>query len=296
MVILLAGASGLLGSALRPELTRRGYEIRRLVRHEPTGPGEVRWHPGSTLPDDALEGVTAVINLGGAGVSDRRWTNARKRVLLDSRVTPTATLSHAVARRVAGGRPVRYLQASAIGWYGEGGDADLDESLPAGDTPLARLCRLWERAADPAREAGVEVVTLRTGIVLSPAGGAMGPLLPIIKAGLAGPLGTGRQWWAWIHVHDWVHAVVRVLESEHVGPVNLTAPAPRRNREVVAALARAAHRPSFVRVPGWALRLVLDGFGEEILRSQRAVPAVLSDLGYEFSHPEVETAAADIMR
>ncbi|QGH69490.1 TIGR01777 family oxidoreductase [Pseudactinotalea sp. HY158] len=295
MVVLLAGASGLLGSALTRSLAARGQTIRRLVRREPTAPGQVRWDPSRDLDGEVLDGVSAVINLGGAGVSDRRWTRARKRLLLDSRVGPTSTLSRAIARKVAGGSRIRYLQAGAIGWYGDGGEHDLTESMPAGSTPLAHLCRAWEAAAGPAREAGAEVVTLRTGIVLSPHGGAMGPLLPLIKLGLAGPLGPGTQWWAWIHVDDWVGAVIHVLESDHVGPVNLTAPHPSRNRDVIAALARAAHRPSLIRAPGWALRVALDGFGEEILRSQRAVPHVLTELGYSFVHPEVDSAARAVM-
>lgn len=294
MVTLLVGSSGLLGSALREALSDR--PLRQLIRRDPD-PNDaaetIRWDPRAPLPDSVFDGVTAVINLGGAGVGDRRWSPARLEEVRGSRTIPTRTLATAMAK-VA--HPIRYLQASAVGYYGDTGNTPTDESAAAGDTVLARICREWEAAAEPAIAAGHPTTFLRTGIVLSPDGGALGPLLRLIRLGLGGPLGSGRQWWPWIHVDDWVRAVVFLLSNDLSGPVNLTAPRPAPNRQVTKQIAAAFRRPAFVPAPAFALKIALGGFAEEILRSQRVVPRALLEAGFTYAYPEIPEAAQALTR
>lgn len=294
MVTLLVGSSGLLGSALREALSDR--PVRQLVRRDPdpTDAAEtVRWDPRAPLPDSVFDGVRAVINLGGAGVGDRRWSPARLEEVRTSRTIPTHTLATAMTKIP---HPIRYLQASAVGYYGDTGNTLTDEGSAAGDTVLARICREWEAAAEPAITAGHPTVFLRTGIVLSPDGGALGPLLRLIKLGLGGPLGSGQQWWPWIHVDDWIRAVMFLLENDLSGPVNLTAPRPESNRQVTKQIAAAFRRPAFVPAPAFALKIALGGFAEEILRPQRVVPRALLEAGFTYSYPEIPEAAQALTR
>lgn len=211
MVTLLVGASGLLGTALKNRLSG---PIRQLVRR-PVTPGDDpdtrRWNSREPLPPEILDGVSTVINLGGAGVGERRWSRSRVDLLRTSRTIPTTTLALALAERA---EPVRYLQASAVGYYGDTGDTPAGEDAPAGHTVLSDLTAAWEQAAAPAMEAGHPTTLLRTGIVLSPDGGALGPLLQMVRLGLGGPLGSGEQWWPWIHVDDWVAAVAYLLTGD----------------------------------------------------------------------------------
>ncbi len=289
MVILLVGASGLLGGALRDALSHR--QVRQLVRRPPRPDDTVetaQWSPPAPPPLSVFDDVSAVINLGGAGVGDERWTRRRLQVIRSSRTGPTHAFAHALAQIR---RPIRYLQASAVGYYGDTGDALTDEHAPSGTTVLAGICRDWESAATPALSAGHPTAFLRTGIVLTPAGGALTPLLRLIKLGLGGPLGNGRQWWPWIHLEDWVRAAVFLLERELEGPVNLTAPHPATNREITQQIAQAYRRPALLPAPAPALRLALGGFAEEILRSQRVVPRALLDSGFTFTYPEISAAA-----
>ncbi|GMA31503.1 TIGR01777 family oxidoreductase [Litorihabitans aurantiacus] len=292
--VLLAGGSGLIGSALTTALTARGHAVRHLVRREATGPAEVTWSPtDGVLPPEALDGVGVAVVLSGAGVGDKRWTDARKRELLRSRTATTSLL----ARRVAevGGVP-RLVTASAVGYYGDRGDAELTEGSDPGEGFLADLCRAWEAAAEPAREAGVAVATARTGIVLSRDGGALARLLPLLKLGVAGPIGHGRQWWPWISLADEVRALVHLVEGDLTGPVNLTAPEPLRNAELVRVLARALSRPATLPVPALALRIALGEFSSDLLASQRALPAALLADGFAFDHPRLAPAAEQILR
>lgn len=289
MVILLVGASGLLGEALRTALSHE--PVRQLVRRAPRPDDEVetvQWVPPAPPPPSVFADVRAVVNLGGAGVGDQRWTRHRLQVIRASRVQPTHALAQALAQIP---RPIRYIQASAVGYYGDTGDTLTDEHAPSGTTVLAEICRDWESAATAALSAGHPTTFLRTGIVLTPTGGALAPLLRLIKLGLGGPLGSGRQWWPWIHLDDWVAAVVFLLERELEGPVNLTAPQPATNREVTKQVAAAHRRRAFLPAPALALRLALGGFSEEILRSQRVVPRALLDRGFEFTYPEISAAA-----
>ncbi|GAA3305939.1 TIGR01777 family oxidoreductase [Streptomyces cinereospinus] len=227
--IAVAGASGLIGSALVRSLTAEGHEVVRLVRREPRSADEVRWDPGREYVDAAgLAGCGAVVNLAGAGVGDRRWSEEYKARIRDSRVLGTATLARAVAELPAERRPRVFLNGSAIGWYGDTGERAVDEDAPAGTGFLPELCVEWEAAAAPAREAGVRTVLARTGLVVSRKGGAWGRLFPLFQAGLGGRLGNGRQYWSFVSLHDEVAALRHLLDRDDLsGPFNLTAPPSR---------------------------------------------------------------------
>ncbi|PFG19491.1 TIGR01777 family oxidoreductase [Serinibacter salmoneus] len=291
--VLIAGASGLIGSHLRRHLAERGIATRVLVRRPARGADEVQWDPtAAMLPAAAFEGVSAVLVLSGVGVADRRWTRRRREAILSSRVGSVDLVARTMAEH---GIAARLVTASAVGYYGEGGQNRLTESAPAGNTFLARVCQAWEGAAAPAADAGIPVAHARTGIVLTPEGGALGRLLPLLRLGLAGPLGSGRQWWPWITLEDEIRAMAHLLESEVVGPVNLTAPEPARNADLTRALARELHRPAFLPVPGFALRLAVGGFAAELLASQNVVPEVLLADGFEFTSPDIEAAAQHLL-
>ena len=244
------------------------------------------------LPDAAFEGVDTVVVLSGAGVGDKRWNAARKRELLRSRTSTTSL----IARRMAElGGPQRLLTASAVGYYGSRGDTELVETDAPGEGFLADLCQAWEAAAQPARDAGIAVATARTGLVLTPGGGALGKLLPLLKLGLAGPLGGGKQWWPWISLTDEIRALLHLIGSDVTGPVNLTAPEPLRNAELTRVLAKALNRPATVPVPAIALRIALGEFSSDLLASQRVLPSVLTADGFEFRHPRLAPAAEEIL-
>ncbi len=289
MRIVMAGASGFLGSRLSRFLASRGHDVIRLVRRDPCGGGELVWHPRTGLLDPAaLAGTDAVINLAGAGVA-RRWTAGHKEIIRDSRVDTTTTLARAIAASPAS--PAVLLNASAVGYYGDTGDRHVDEHSPAGDGFLAGVCRVWEAATRPAEDAGVRVVHLRTGYPLSPDGGLLKPLVLPFRLGAGGRLGGGGQYWPWIALGDWLEAVRFLLRRDDVaGPVNLVGPHPVTNTEFTAALAQVLHRPAVLPVPGPALRLVLGEFATEVLASQRVLPTVLTGAGFEFRHRDVESA------
>ncbi len=290
MLIVLAGASGLIGSALKDALRADGHELRVLVRRPPAGPDEVRWQPDSApLGAAVLDGTDAVINLSGAGVGDKRWSPDYKRTLLASRLGPTSTLVSAVAEAGAGG-PKVFLSASAIGYYGDTGDTEVDESAPVGAGFLAELCQRWEAAAEPASQQA-RVVRLRTGLVLAPDGGLLGRQRPLVKAGLGGKLGSGRQYQPWITLVDHVAAVRFLLTHDVTGPVNLVGPAPVRQAEFIHEMGRILHRPTILPAPAFAIRAVLGEFADEgVLVGQRAVPAALQDAGFTFTHPDLSAA------
>ena len=294
MDIVVAGSSGLIGSALVPALRSRGHHVRRLVRDAPVHPDDVRWDPDAGLLDPAdLAGADAIINLAGAGVSDRPLTPARKRTILLSRTRTTGLLATTMASLEPGPRVL--LQASGIGAYGERGDDVLDEHEPLGDTFFAGVVRHWEAATAPAQQAGVRVAHLRSGIVLAPHGGALGRLLPIVRAGIGGPLGSGRQYWSWITLPDEVDAIMHLLDAPLHGPVNMVAGADT-NADLTAELARALHRRADVRVPGWVVRIALGDFAQEILGSIRATPRALIESGFVPSHPDLASAIRYVTR
>jgi uncharacterized protein len=289
--IAITGSSGLIGSALVPALRDDGHTVLRLVRRAPAGSDELRWDPATrTLDPTVLAGIDAVVNLAGVGIGDRRWTAARKRAVLTSRVDATETVSAAIA--AADPRPRALLSASAIGWYGDTGDATVDESDPAGHDFLAGVCRRWEGATQAAEQAGVRVAHVRSGLVCGK-GGLLGRLRPLARLGLASPLGSGRQWWSWISLADEVGAIRHVLGTDAIaGPVNLTGPAPVTNREFVRALGRVLHRPVVLPpVPRVALRLAIGEFADVgIVAGQRVLPRVLQETGYRYRHETVEQA------
>ncbi|HEX2314942.1 MAG TPA: TIGR01777 family oxidoreductase [Thermomonospora sp.] len=289
MKIAITGASGLIGGALTRSLEADGHEVLRLVRREPSGPGQARWRPGGSVDTEALEGCHAVVHLAGAGVGDRRWTERYKRQIRDSRLTGTRTIATAVAGLSA--RPAVFVCGSAIGFYGDTGDRDADEDAPQGGGFLARLVADWEAAAAPAADAGIRVVLPRTGVVLARAGGMLGTLLPLFRYGLGGRMGRGRNWVSWISLTDQIAALRFLIDGDLSGPVNLTAPAPVTNAQLTRAVARAVRRPAPWAVPPFALRLAVGGFADEgILISQRVVPRRLTEAGFTFTHTSVDAA------
>lgn len=296
MRIAITGASGFIGAALRRSLEADGHTVVPFVRRE-AGLGEVRWDPaaGRLEPDD-LRGVDAVANLAGAGIGDARWTEARKRTLVESRTLGTRLLAEALAS-VDGG-PGVLLSGSAVGYYGDRGDEVLTEASGPGDDFLARLCVAWEAATQPAEAAGVRVAHLRTGLVFGPGGGILPRMALPFRFGAGGRLGSGRQWMSWIALEDEVGALRFLLDHEVRGPVDLTAPEPVTNAQLTTTLGRALHRPTLLPAPPFALRAVLgreraDGL---LFVSQRVLPAVLQDAGYEFRQPRLDGALEAALR
>ena len=283
--IAITGASGLIGSALVGHLKSEGHTVQRLVRRTPVSADEIQWDPKTGYVDlEALRGVDAVIHLAGAGVGDKRWTKRYKAEILNSRLLGTT----AIAKAVAEVKPQVFISASAIGWYGDSGNRAVVESDTVGNDFLATVCREWESAADLAGD--VRTVKLRTGLVLDPTGGALGRMLPLFKLGLGGKLGSGKQWWSWITLHDLIRAIIYTLENKVSGPVNLTSPNPVTNQEFTAALARAMKRPALFPAPAIALKIALGGFSSEILGSKKVVPGVLQDAGFNWDYPHISTA------
>ncbi|MDQ7848762.1 MAG: TIGR01777 family oxidoreductase [Armatimonadota bacterium] len=297
LTVVVAGASGHLGSALVALLQHQGHRVRRLVRSpRPSTLEAVPWNPeAGTIDAAALEGVDAVINLAGERIAAVRWTQAKKARIAGSRVGGTRLLAETLAALAR--RPRVFLSASAVGYYGDRGAEVLTEESPPGDTYLARLCREWEAAAEPARRAGIRVVHLRTANVLDARRGFLVPLLPLFRLGLGGRLGSGRQYMPWITIDDWVQAVGHLLTAETVdGPVNLAAPQPVTNAEFTRTLARVLGRPAFFVVPAFVLRLVMGELGREILASQRVYPARLLASGFTFRYPSLEEALHHLLR
>jgi hypothetical protein len=282
MRVAITGASGLIGSALAASLRGDDHTVLRLVRHPASSADEISWDPvAGRIDSDKLDGVDAVVHLAGAGVGDHRWTEQYKAEILNSRVAGTTLLSRALADRST--PPAVLVSSSAIGYYGDTGDAAVDERSGPGNDFLASVCVAWEAAADPARDAGIRVVHPRTGLVIARSGGAWQRMLPIFRAGLGGRLGSGRQWWSWITLTDQVAALRHLIDSELSGPVNLTAPQPASNAEVTTAMGQVLGRPTALPVPAFVLRTVLGEFSTEVLGSHRVLPRRLSDDGFAFT-------------
>lgn len=293
MKIAVTGASGLIGTALVPALRRDGHDVLRLLRRPARTADEVSWDPrAGTVDLDPLAGTDAVVHLAGVGVGDRRWSDAHKADILDSRVSGTQTIAHAVASLDP--HPAVLISASAIGFYGDTGDREVDESAPAGTGFLAGVVQAWEDAADEARAAGVRVVHPRSGLVMSRKGGAWGRMLPLFRLGLGGRLGSGDQYWSFITLEDEVRALSFLLIAGLSGPVNLTAPNPVTNAELTRAMGAGLHRPTVLPVPSVALKLVLGEFSTEVLTSARVLPRALQGAGFAFKHPDVTSAVATI--
>jgi uncharacterized protein (TIGR01777 family) len=300
MKIVIAGGSGFLGRALTAALRGGGHDVVVLTRagRAPSAGAAraVAWSPdGAAGPwSSEISGADAVINLAGESIAGRRWSAAHKTLIQESRVSATRSL--VAAMRTAAAPPAVFVSGSAVGYYGPRGDEPVTEADPAGSDFLARVCVQWEEEALRAGGAQTRVVLIRTGLVLARGGGALPEMLPPFRFGAGGPVGSGRQYWPWIHRDDWVGLVLWAAAHHAVsGAVNATAPNPVTNREFAASLGRALHRPSFMPAPGFALRLLLGEMADALLLSgQRAVPAVAQRLGFTFTFANVDAALNDI--
>ena len=300
MRVVVSGSSGLIGSALCRSLTADGHDVVRLVRRpagsRASGDSEIQWDPtGRALPAGALEGSDAVVHLAGAGIGDHRWTDSYKAEIRDSRVCSTELLATAIAACTNGPRVM--LSGSAVGYYGDTADRELDESAPAGTDFLAEVCVAWETATAAAEVAGTRVAYLRTGIVLAKEGGALRKMLPLFKLGVGGKFGSGHQWQSWISLPDEVAAIRHLLTADVRGPVNLTAPAPVTGREFARTLGKVLHRPALIPVPSFAPKLLLGGELVDglLLSGQRALPRVLQNSGFAFQHETLEVALRAVL-
>lgn len=297
MRVGVTGATGLIGRSLVTALEERGDEVVRFLRPSTLDRGtpSVRWDPANGDVDtDDLRRATldAVVNLAGAGIGDRRWSPARKHEILESRIAATSTLARALNE--SGDGVAHFVNASAIGFYGNRGDDALDETSPRGEGFLSDVCVAWEGAAQPLAAAGTSVAYLRTGIVLAAHGGALRQQLPLFRFGLGGRYGSGRQWMSPVSLADEIRAVLWILDHRLSGPINVAVPAPLTNRDFTRVLASALHRPAFFAVPRAALDVVLGSemAGELIFVSQRVVPTALVESGFHFEHPDAPSAVA----
>lgn len=304
MKIVVAGATGFLGSPLVAALTRAGHEIVVLSRRAPahgtrSGPTRaVPWNPERDPGDWAreLDGAGAVVNLAGEPIAGRRWTRAQKQRIEDSRVAATSRLAEAIA--VARTPPPVFVSASGVGFYGPCGDELVTEAHAPGDDFLAHVCIRWEAAAQQVASAHTRVVCIRTGLVLGGDGGALAPMLPLFRLGLGGPLGSGRQYWPWIHRDDWVALVTFAIDRADLdGPLNATGPEPVTNAEFTRTLGRALHRTAVLPAPAFALRLLLGEMADGLLLAgQRAVPHAALQHGFAFQYHTLGEALSEILR
>jgi uncharacterized protein len=298
MNILVSGSTGLVGKALVSSLTRAGHQVTRLVRSQP-GPGEkdIQWDPAvGSLDSSRLEGLDGVVHLAGESIAQGRWTAEKKARIRNSRVKGTQLLADALAQRVQ--QPKTLICASAIGYYGNRGAEILREESSPGSGFLPDVCREWEAATKPAANSGIRVVNLRTGLVLSSAGGALPKMLPPFKLGIGGKLGTGQQYMSWISIDDLVGIIQHALEKSSLsGPVNAVSPHPVTNLEFTKTLGRVLARPTIFPVPAFAVRSMFGQMGEDLLlASARVEPARLAGSGYIFRYPELEGALRHVLR
>jgi uncharacterized protein (TIGR01777 family) len=283
--VAVTGSSGLIGSALVARLKSDGYQVQKIVRRATRNQEEVRWDPIKGEIDlDALDGVDAVFHLAGAGVGDKRWSAAYRSEILNSRLLGTTTIANACQQL----QTDVFISASAIGYYGETGNRAVTETDKGGSDFLSVVCREWEAVADLAPS--VRTIKLRTGLVLDPTGGALGRMIPLFKFGLGGKLGSGKQWWSWITLHDQIRAMMFLMNSKIEGAVNLTSPNPVTNQEFTASLARVLKRPALFPAPAFALKAVLGGFSSEVLGSKKVMPQVLTGAKFDFDFSFVSDA------
>ena len=295
--IAIAGASGFIGSALAKHLEQMGHAVVRIGRREDPRHSNIRWDPEKGILDPThLAGVRVVINLCGASTGEKRWTPEYKKTLIDSRVKSTDLLARTIA--ALDPHPRVLVNMSAIGYYGDRGDEEIDEDSSAGSGFLAELVRRWEGAADPAREAGIRVVHPRSAPVLHPDGGMLEKIVPYVKLGGGAVIGSGKQWVSWISRTDVIHALSWISLHESLsGPLLVSSPAPVRNEEFMRTLARRLNRPTLAKVPEFAVRMVFGEMGEEtVLSGQKIIPRQLMDSGFVFDHPTLEQALAYEMR
>lgn len=298
LTIAISGSSGLIGTALTTRLRADGHTVMPMVRTT-AREGEIHYDPrAGQLDPEHLIGVDAIVHLAGAGIGDRRWTAAYRREILESRTLSTSLIARSMAEVVNRGGPRTLLSGSAIGFYGATDDQELNERSDAGDGFLADVCQEWEAATSPADDAGIRVAHLRTGIVLSPAGGALKKLLPLFRFGLGGRMGSGRQWQSWISIDDQVGAIAFLLTADISGPVNLTAPTPVTNSEFTKVLAEALSRPALLPIPSFGPRLLLgrDLADALLFTGQRVLPERLTEAGFSFEHSTLAEAFASLLR
>jgi uncharacterized protein len=295
MKVVVSGATGLIGTALRESLVADGHQVLALTRREKLPPLEtITWDVSNGRFDaSALEGIDAVVHLAGEPIA-QRWNEVRKRAIVDSRIKSTRLLVEAL--KSLGKRPRVFVCASAIGFYGDRGDEELVETSPPGNGFLPETCQAWEHAAMEAMGLGLRTVVLRTGIVLSTRGGALGKMLPPFRLGAGGPVGSGEQWMSWIHIDDHIGALRFILDKDDLmAAVNATAPSPVRNRDFGRALGRALSRPAFMPAPAFALKLAFGEMASILLEGQRVLPKKLLDNGYRFRFPELGPALKDLL-
>ena len=296
MKIIISGASGLIGKPLVKKLSLAGHEVVQLVRRTPNA-NESRWNPATGQIDASIiDGADAVIHLSGAGIGDRRWTTKYKQELVESRTKSTALLASTIANCAK--KPGVFLSGSAIGIYGPRGDEELTEQSSNGSSFLADICKQWEAAAKPAVDAGVRTVYLRTGIVLTPLGGALKKQLPLFKLGLGGKFGDGRAWQSWISLDDELAAIEHLLTAKVSGAVNLTAPNPVTNADFTKTLARTIKRPAILPIPKFGPQLLLGAELADALlfTGQRVMPAELLKSGFVFKHSTIEVALRALLK
>jgi uncharacterized protein (TIGR01777 family) len=293
--ILVSGVSGPIGAALLPTLKTRGYEITRLVRGAATGEEQISWNPGKPIAPEAVSGFDAVVHLAGESIVGR-WTDEKKRKIRDSRVVGTCSLAQALAQ--AKEKPQVFVCSSAIGYYGDRGNEGLNEESAPGSGFLPDVCREWEAATSAAIDAGIRTVQMRTGIVLSPKGGALGKMLTPFKMGVGGEIGDGQQWMSWIDVQDMVGAIHHILKSDLLqGPVNMVAPKPVTNAEFTQTLASVLSRPAIFPVPAFVVKLAFGEMGETVLLgSQRVEPTQLVMSGYPFRFSSLRASLENILK
>ena len=295
MKVLISGASGLVGSALRSSLEAHGHEVVALVRREPVRPGEVLWDPSVGGLDLSGVGADAVVHLAGESIAEGRWNAAKKQRIRDSRVQGTRVLCEALASLKV--KPKVVVCASAIGYYGHREDYLLSESSSPGEGFLPDVCREWEDAAEPARAAGIRVVSLRIGVVLSTAGGALAKMLLPFKLGLGGKIGDGAQYMSWVSLDDLVSMARFAIDDEGLsGAVNAVAPGAVTNLKFTKALGRSLKRPTIFPLPAFVARIVLGEMADDLLLSSiRVEPAVLKERGFNFAHPEIDGALSAVL-
>jgi uncharacterized protein len=292
--ILVSGSSGLIGSALVSALRADGHDVKRLVRGAATSPDQISWNPAEPLSPESVSGFDAVVHLAGESIVGR-WTEAKKRRIRESRIPATQLLAAALAKAQL--RPRVFVCSSAVGYYGDRGDEILREDGPSGKGFAAELCRQWEAAAQSVASNGIRAGQIRTGVVLSAAGGALPKMLPPFRMGVGGKLGNGRQWMPWIDLRDEVGAIQHLLTADSIsGPVNMVSPNPVRNAEFTKTLASVLHRPAIFPMPAFAARLAFGQMVDELLlASQRVEPSKLVVSGYKFQRPDLQPALEAIL-
>jgi uncharacterized protein (TIGR01777 family) len=295
MKILVTGASGLLGSALVPALAADGHEVVRLIRRAPQGAGERQWRPDGEADPGIFEGADAVVHLAGEGIASGRWSPRRKIAIRDSRMLGTRTVATSIA---AAAQPPRVLiSASGSHYYGDRGSEVLSETSSPGAGFLAEVCQRWEAEAEPARQAGVRVVRVRTSLVLASQGGALQKMLLPFRLGIGGRIGSGQQWWSWIALDDYVGLLLFALKaSELQGPVNAASPNPVTNAEFTRILGTVLRRPTIFPLPEFAVRLAMGEMGQELLlSSQRVQPVAAASAGFVFRYPMLQQALEHLL-